>query len=159
MTPGDPEPVAQVTNDPDAASADDALELSGRRPTAPPPSTRLLVSALLTVVAFFAIYSPWPLIAKLRAAGAACCAQIPSHTIMFQGRAMPIDSRNSGIYLGVLLVIAVLWVTGRQRAALYVPPGVRNILMLCVLAMILDGFNSVAASHHLHTYYQDTNTI
>ena len=110
----------------------------------PSPAARLLVSALLTLVAFFVIYSPWPLIAKLHAVGAACCAQIPSHTITFQGRPMPIDSRNSGIYMGVLLVIVVLWLTGRQRAALYVPAGVRNILMLCVLAMMFDGFNSVA---------------
>jgi len=72
---------------------------------------------------------------------------------------MPIDSRNSGIYLGVLLVIVIVWLTGRQRAALYVPAGVRNMLMLCVLAMMFDGFNSVAESNHLHTYYLDTNTI
>ncbi|MGH2410712.1 MAG: DUF2085 domain-containing protein, partial [Chloroflexota bacterium] len=125
----------------------------------PSPASRLLASALLAITALFLLYSPWPLIAKLHAVGAACCAQIPSHTITFQGRLMPIDSRNSGIYLGVLLVIVVLWVGGRQRAASYAPARVRNLLMLCVLAMILDGFNSVAQSHHFHVLYQDTNLI
>ncbi|MGH2345206.1 MAG: DUF2085 domain-containing protein [Chloroflexota bacterium] len=157
MTPSNPEPTALAPADPAKESEADGIE---EVPTSPPtPLARLLVSILLTIVAFFLIYSPWPLIAKLRAAGAACCAQIPSHTITFQGRAMPIDSRNSGIYLGVFLVLAILWLTGRQRAALYAPPGVRNLLMLCVLAMIVDGFNSVAESHHMHTYYQDTNTL
>jgi uncharacterized membrane protein len=156
MSPEEPEPAADEVAE---STIDQPSDLSALHRTPPSPTARLLVSALLTVVAFFVIYSPWPIIAKLHAVGAACCAQIPSHTITFQGRAMPIDSRNSGIYLGVLLVITILWLTGRQRAALYVPAGVRNILMLCVLAMIFDGFNSVAESHHLHTYYLDTNTI
>ncbi len=159
MSPGEPEPVAPLSDEVAVSTIDQPSDLAGPHRTPPSPTARLLVSALLTVAAFFVIYSPWPLIAKLHAVGAACCAQIPSHTITFQGRAMPIDSRNSGIYLGVLLVITILWLTGRQRAALYVPAGVRNILMLCVLAMIFDGFNSVAESHHLHTYYLDTNTI
>jgi uncharacterized membrane protein len=126
---------------------------------APGSASILLASALVSITALFLLYSPWPLIAKLHAVGAACCAQIPSHTITFQGRLMPVDSRNSGIYLGVLLVIAVLWAGGRQRAASYAPARVRNLLMLCVLAMILDGFNSVAQSHHFHVLYQDTNLI
>jgi uncharacterized membrane protein len=159
MIPTDPIPTAEA---PIATPVDAARETAGigEAPERPPtPVARLLVSILLTIVAFFLIYSPWPLVAKLRAAGAACCAQIPSHTITFQGRAMPIDSRNSGIYLGVLLVLAILWATGRQGAALYAPRAVSNLLMLPVLAMIFDGFNSVAESHHLHTYYQDTNTL
>jgi uncharacterized membrane protein len=159
MSPEDPEPAALVSAEAPADGADRTPAPVAGTAGPPSPAARLLVSALLTLVAFFVIYSPWPLIAKLHAVGAACCAQIPSHTITFQGRAMPIDSRNSGIYMGVLLVIVVLWLTGRQRAALYVPAGVRNILMLCVLAMMFDGFNSVAESHHLHTYYLDTNTI
>lgn len=126
----------------------------------PPLRTRLLVSALLTVVALFVIFSPWPLEAKLYAIGHACCAQIPSHTITFSGaRPMPIDSRNSGIYLGVFMVIAILWLTGRQRAALYAPKRVRNLLMGFTLLMMLDGFNSVAQSNHLHTFYTDSNTL
>ncbi|HVA91139.1 MAG TPA: DUF2085 domain-containing protein [Chloroflexota bacterium] len=128
--------------------------------TEPPPlATRLLASTLLTIIALFLLYSPWPLITKLHAVGAACCAQIPSHTITFQGRPMPIDSRNSGIYLGVLLAIAIMWVGRRQRAASYIPARVRNLLMLGVLAMMLDGFNSVAQTHHFHVLYQDTNLI
>jgi uncharacterized membrane protein len=124
-----------------------------------PLRDRLLVSSLLTVVALFAIFSPWPLMAKLQAIGKACCAQIPSHTVTFGGRYMPIDSRNSGIYLGVFVVIAILWAGGRQRAALYLPARVRNLLMAFVLAMVFDGFNSLAATDHLHTLYTDTNLI
>jgi len=131
-------------------------------PTYPKPPSRaasLLAAALVAITALFLLYSPWPLIAKLHAVGAACCAQIPSHTITFQGRPMPVDARNSGIYLGVLLVIVILWLGGRQRAASYSPAPIRNVLMLCVLAMMLDGFNSVAQTHHFHVLYQDTNLI
>lgn len=125
-----------------------------------PLRTRLLVSSLLTIVALFALFSPWPLQAKLRTIGHACCAQIPSHTITFTGGGMmPIDARNSGIYLGVFMVIALLWLTGRQRAALYAPARVRNLLMAFVLAMMLDGFNSLAIEKHLSAYYQTTNAV
>lgn len=143
-----------------AALAEQERRRSAAPPASPPsPREALLLSGLVTTLVLFIIYSPWPLTAKLHAIGAACCAQIPSHTISFRGMLMPIDSRNSGIYLGVLLVIAILWLTGRQRAAEYVAPRIRNLLMLCVLAMIFDGFNSVAQTHHFHVYYQDTNTI
>ena len=121
--------------------------------------TRLLVATLLTVVALFALFSPWPLDAKLRTIGHACCAQIPSHTIRFDGRAMPIDARNSGIYLGVFLVIAMLWLTGRQRAALYVPASLRNLLLGFTAAMILDGFNSLQHAQHLRGWYPESNTM
>ena len=121
--------------------------------------TRLLIATLLTVVALFALFSPWPLDAKLRTIGHACCAQIPSHTIRFDGRAMPIDARNSGIYLGVFLVIALLWLTGRQRAALYVPPSLRNLLLGLTAAMILDGFNSLQHTQHLKGWYPESNAM
>jgi uncharacterized membrane protein len=120
---------------------------------------RLVLSGIVTALALLFLFSPWPLQAKLRSIGHACCAQIPSHTIRFDGQAMPIDSRNSGIYAGVLMVVAIMWLTGRRKAALFVPAKVRNLLMLFVLAMIFDGFNSLAQTHNLHMYYEPSNTI
>jgi uncharacterized membrane protein len=132
---------------------------AGLQHSAPSLRTRIILSGLVTALALFVLFSPWPLQEKLRTIGHACCAQIPSHTIRFDGQPMPIDSRNSGIYTGVLMVVAIMWLTGRRKAALFVPPMLRNLLMLVVLAMILDGFNSLAQTHHLHTYYQPSNTI
>ena len=63
------------------------------------------------------------------------------------------------IYLGVFLVIAMLWLTGRFRAGLYVPPTVRNILLGLTAAMILDGVNSFEHTHHLHAFYADSNAL
>ncbi len=155
MIPRDPEETL-----PDPAETPPAPEQLEHATSPPPPlAARLLASALLAITALFLLYSPWPLIAKLHAIGAACCAQIPSHTLTFQGRPMPVDARNSGIYLGVLLVIVILWLGGRQRAASYAPARVRNLLMLAILAMMLDGFNSLAQTHHFHVVYQDTNLI
>jgi uncharacterized membrane protein len=125
----------------------------------PSVGARVLVATLLTALALFVLYSPWPLYAKLHAVGRSCCAQIPSHTLRFGGQMMPIDARNSGIYLGVFLVIAMLWLTGRGKAALFSPPPVRNLLIGFALAMVLDGFNSLQHTHHLHGLYPDSNAM
>jgi len=133
----------------------------GSQPPPPVPSigVQLLVASLLSVVALFVVFSPWPLEAKLHSIGRACCAQIPSHTITIAGQPMPIDARNSGIYLGVFLVIAILWLTGRQRAAVMAPPQIRTLLFVFTLTMIVDGFNSLGHTEHLRTFYPESNTI
>jgi uncharacterized membrane protein len=120
---------------------------------------RLLGSALVTVVALFVLFTPWPVPAKLRAIGHACCAQIPTHTLTLAGQAMPLDARNSGIYGAVLVVIAMTWLLGRRRAGQFVSPRLGFLLMLAVLAMVFDGFNSLAETHHLRTLYHDTNVL
>lgn len=121
--------------------------------------TRLLLAFLVTTVALFVLFTPWPLYDKLHAIGRACCAQIPSHTIRFDGRPMPIDARNSGIYLGVFQVIAMLWLTGRQRAGLWLSVPLRNLLLGLVAAMVLDGFNSLQHTQHLKGLYPDSNEM
>ena len=120
-------------------------------PGGPPVGACLLGSALVTVIALFVIFTPWPLPDKLRAIGHACCAQIPSHTLTLAGQAMPLDARNSSIYGAVLVVIAMTWLLGRRRAGQFVSPRLGFLLMLAVLAMIFDGFNSLAETHHLRT--------
>jgi uncharacterized membrane protein len=129
------------------------------RSAQPTLEVRVLVATLLTALVLFVLFSPWPLYAKLHAIGRSCCAQIPSHTLRFGGQMMPIDARNSGIYLGVFLVIAMVWLTGRGRAGLFSPPPVRNLLIGFVLAMILDGFNSLEHTHHLNGFYPDSNAM
>jgi uncharacterized membrane protein len=123
------------------------------------PHERVQVALLAAVVTIFAVLTPWPLPDKLRAIGHACCAQIPSHTIRFAGQAMPIDARNSGIYTAVFVTIAMLWLAGRRKAALFVNARIGLVLMAFVLAMVFDGFNSLAATHQLHTFYDDTNNL
>lgn len=125
----------------------------------PSRRTRAIVAALLAIIVLFLVASPWPLFSKLHAIGRACCAQIPSHTLVIGGQPMPIDARNTGIYLGVLLVIALLWLTGREKAALFTSPSVRNLLLGLVAAMILDGFDSLQHSEHLHGLYADSNAL
>jgi uncharacterized membrane protein len=116
-------------------------------------------AGLAAVLALFVAFSPWPLQSKLRAIGHACCAQIPSHTLKFGGQAMPIDARNTGIYCGVFMVIAIMWLAGRRKAAHFAPWRIRALLMLMVTAMVLDGFDSVAVTHHLRAFYPESNTL
>jgi uncharacterized membrane protein len=118
-----------------------------------------MFSTSVTIIVLFALFTPWPLQAKLHSIARACCAQIPSHTIVFNGQPMPMDARNAGIYSGVFVVIALLWFTGRQRAARFAPASVTVILVLAACSMIADGVNSLLENQHLHAYYQDTNTL
>ena len=120
---------------------------------------RLVGSGLTAAIALFLLFTPWPLMEKMRTVGHACCAQIPSHTIRFAGQAMPLDARNSGIYSAVFVTIAMGWLTGRRKGALFANSRVGLVLMLFVLAMMFDGFNSLAETHNLRTFYADTNTL
>ena len=150
-----------VSERPDSPAGAGHVDETGDTPpfSEPRRDTAALTGALGAIVAVFFIVTPWPLPDKLHAIGHACCAQIPSHTIRFAGQAMPIDARNTGIYTAVFVTVAMVWMAGRRKAALFVTPRLGLLLMALVLAMVFDGFNSLAESHHLHTYYIDTNNL
>jgi uncharacterized membrane protein len=141
------------------ASAPPSPRTLGTSPAQPSVKTRLQFSTVVTILVLFALFTPWPLQEKLHSIGRACCAQIPGHTISFAGQLMPLDARNTGIYSGVFVVIVLLWLTGRQRAALFAPLPVTLVLLLATLSMIVDGFNSLLENHHWPAYYHDTNTL
>jgi len=93
------------------------------------------------VVAFFG--SPAGLDATARSVLHGLCAQTPSHTLAFDGRMLPFDSRMTGIYGGFLLTVAVIAMRGRLFRYGNPPRAVVAILAAAIGLMAVDGFNSL----------------
>ena len=102
---------------------------------------------LLPIVAFFIVMAflaaPWSFEAKAHAAMHGLCAQTPSHSFFFEGRALPFDGRMTGIYSGLLSTVIVLLLLGKQRSAGLPSLGAGFVLIGFGGAMALDGFNSL----------------
>src|SRR3954451_19132785 len=61
--------------------------------------------------------APWSLDHKAHLALHGLCAQTPSHTLRFDGRKLPFDSRMTGIYGGFISSAALLVRRRAYRAA------------------------------------------
>ncbi len=127
-------------------------------PTRPIFSSRVIWVLGAVLVLLFAL-TPWPLDAKMRLVGQACCAQSAPRTLTIGGQLMPLDARDAGIYLSFLVCLLWTVLVRRSRCAL-LPPWPLTALLLGLLgAMVLDGFNSSAQSHGLHGLYQSNNVL
>lgn len=127
-------------------------------PTRPIFSSRIIWAFGVVLVLLFAL-TPWPLDAKMRLVGQACCAQSTQRTLTIGGQLMPVDARDAGIYLSFLVCLLWTLLVKRSRCAL-LPPWPLTALLLGLLgAMVLDGFNSSAQSHGLHGLYQSSNAL
>ncbi len=120
---------------------------------------RMVALGLGLVVVLFVALTPWPLDAKLRLVGAACCAQAPTRTLSFGEQAMPLDARDAGLYLTLLLALTVAVVVGRGRSAHWPPRPLLALLGGLFVAMIVDGINSTLQTRGLHGFYPTTNPI
>ncbi len=141
-----------------------ALAPAQARAQADRPSRRigrraLIAGALALIAALFVLLSPWPLDAKMRAVGYACCAQAPTRTLRIGGSLMPLDARDAGLYLALLLGLVMAWAVGRGRGGRFPPRAVTALLAGLIVAMILDGFNSSFESRGLHALYHTTNPL
>ncbi len=120
---------------------------------------RAVALGLGLVVVLFVALTPWPLDAKLRLVGAACCAQAPTRTLSFGGQPMPLDARDAGLYLTLLLALGAAAVVGRGRSARWPPRPLLALLGGLLVAMIVDGINSTLQTRGLHGLYPTTNPI
>ncbi len=133
-------------------------------PPAPQPGLfgarrRAVGAALGLIAALFVALSPWPWDAKLRTVGYACCAQAPARTIRVGGALMPIDARDAGIYLALLLGVGMAVAVGRGRSGAWPPNHISALLGGLFLAMVLDGINSSLQTRGLHGLYNTTNAL
>lgn len=97
--------------------------------------------ALLTIVVFLLLPSPFPL-GKLDTVAYAVCHRIPERSFFLGGHQLPLCARCSGTFLGVLLSLVTLTVGGRLRAGRLPPPRVLLVLVSFVIFWIFDGLNS-----------------
>jgi uncharacterized membrane protein len=69
------------------------------------------------------------------------CAQ--AHYLTIGSYTLPLCARNTGIYAGFLATVLYLLALGRARAAKIPPLSIVIVLALAIVAMGIDGFNSM----------------
>lgn len=94
-----------------------------------------------TVFFAFLMYAPEGLLGKADAIGYAVCHRIDVRSFHIGARALPLCARCTGMYLGALLGLVFLGVTGGRRAGL---PDRKMMILLgaFVVAFAIDGSNS-----------------
>ncbi len=126
------------------------------------PPTWLIIASASALVILAAVMVFWPgatLLDRLRALDGGICAQLPTHSFYPGGQRLPLCARNTGIYLGYTISFFILFLTGRGRAAQFPRWPIALVLGLCILALAVDGFNSLFLDLHLPHLYQPHNLI
>lgn len=103
--------------------------------------------------------TPSGLSGKADAIGYAVCHQIASHSFFLGDQPFPLCARCSGMYLGALLGLVYLGITGMRRAGL---PSKQILLIFGIftLIFILDGINSFLSLISVNwQFYQPTNWL
>ena len=85
------------------------------------------------------------------------CAQ--AHYLNIGGLRTPLCARNTGIYAGTLGTLLGLLLLRRGRAAKIPPAPISLLLMLGAMAMVVDGFNSMALDLGGYHLYQPLNQL
>ncbi|HEU4328293.1 MAG TPA: DUF2085 domain-containing protein [Roseiflexaceae bacterium] len=113
-----------------------------------------LLGALLLALLF---WPGLPLEQKLYAVGHGICAQ--EHAVSLAGLRLPICARNTGIYASFLITGVYLLALGRSRAARIPPMPISVVLVLFVIVMAVDGFNSLFNDLLLPHLYPPRNEL
>lgn len=85
------------------------------------------------------------------------CAQV--HNVELGGLQLPICARNTGIYSSFLVTFLLLVALGRGRAAKLPPLPIAVALVVFVIIMALDGFNSMLRDMLLPHLYTPMNWL
>lgn len=113
----------------------------------------LLGVLLLALVAWPGLPLNW----KMYAVVHGVCAQI--HNVNMGGIQLPLCARNTGIYSSFLITSMYLLALGRGRAAKIPPWPITIVLLLFVVIMGIDGFNSMAVDMFLPHLYTPQNQV
>jgi uncharacterized membrane protein len=133
------------------------------RPNPEPPSGRLLrlgivLPLVLIVVAL--LLPPRSLTAKASLVGYGICHQMPDHAYQPGGTPLPLCARCSGTFLGAILAMGFIVLSGRGRASGLAPVPVLVALVLFFLIWAADGLNSFAGDlPWLPQIYQPSNLL
>jgi uncharacterized membrane protein len=85
------------------------------------------------------------------------CAQ--AHYLNIGGLRMPLCARNTGIYAGTIGTFLGILFLGRARAAMLPSIPITLLLLLGVLAMAVDGFNSLFLDLGGYNLYEPLNQL
>jgi len=99
------------------------------------------------------------LLDRLRWLDSGICAQLPTHSFYPGGQQLPLCARNTGIYLGFMVTILTLYASGRGRVQRLPPWPIVVVLIGCIFAMVVDGFNSFLLDLGQSHLYQPHNLL
>ncbi len=119
-------------------------------------TTALLYLSLLAALVFLPKAS---LLDRLRWLDSGICAQLPTHSFYPGGERLPLCARNTGIYLGFIVTLVMLYATGRHRAQQLPPWSIVIVLGVGVATLAVDGFNSFLLDLGLPHLYQPHNLL
>ncbi len=106
------------------------------------PAVWLVAIALGIIFVSWLLNSPEGVLGKADAVGYAICHRIDGRSFHIGNVQMPLCARCTGIYLGVLLGVALMAVARRGRAGALAPMRVIAVLVLFIAVMGVDGVNS-----------------
>ncbi|GCE46522.1 putative membrane protein [Thermosporothrix hazakensis] len=130
-----------------------------KAPTDSPTLMLLLAMLYLGLLAALLFLPEQPLLERLRWLDSGICAQQPGHTLHPGGIALPLCARDTGIYLGLLLTVCTLLVTGRGKAQQIPPLPLALVLAGGFCLMATDGLNSLAVDLRLPHLYPPHNLL
>jgi len=102
----------------------------------------LLTCAAPLVGIAMLILAPGTLDDKLRFVLSGLGAQRIGHSLVVEGRPLPIETRMLGIYVGFTVTVAAAWLGGGARRVRLPSGGIGALLMLGVGLMVADGLNA-----------------
>ncbi len=121
--------------------------------------TRATVGLYLIALAALVFLPGQTLIQRLQWLDSGICAQLPSHSFYPAGQRLPLCARNTGIYLGFSLTLITLLTSPRRKAQLLPPWPLLVLLVAGVLAMAIDGVNSLFLDLRIQYLYRPHNLI
>lgn len=121
--------------------------------------TGLLAAFYLGLLALVIFLPGGTLLDRLRWLDSGICAQMPTHTFYPGGERLPLCARNTGIYLGFIVTLILIYCTGRGRTQRLPPRPIIIVLAAGVIALAIDGFNSLALDLGFPHLYQPHNLL
>jgi uncharacterized membrane protein len=118
----------------------------------------LVIGTAYAVILGYLAGTPAGLWDKADLVGYAICHRIPSHSLVVNGRPLPLCARCSGIFLGAMIAVGSFWLVRRRHSEL---PPLRVVLVLLGFSaiMVLDGLNSyIGLLPFGQSVYAPTNT-
>lgn len=128
-------------------------------PRSKPDGRSALFLGLLGLSMIALLLAPWQMQDKAMAILHGLCAQQPGHSFWFGDQRLPFDARMTGIYGGFLISQIYLLIRRRLRDTEIPSLGIVITLALFVVAMGIDGFNSLFSEINQPTLYEPSNLL
>lgn len=128
-------------------------------PRSKPDGWSALFLGLLGLSMIALLLAPWQMQDKAMAILHGLCAQQPGHSFWFGDQRLPFDARMTGIYGGFLISQIYLLIRRRSRVTEIPSLGIVIMLALFVVAMGIDGFNSLFSEIDQPTLYEPSNLL